>query len=183
MIKRTAISGLLALTLAACGGNDVPSPTERQSEQVSTGPAVEAGDVLLRTDGLTVGAEAFFYAAGQAEVETALASALGPVIERADNDECGAGPMMFTDYPGGVRAHFQDNKLVGWIVDETSDRAQVVGDVQVGTSVAEAEAADGFMMIADTTLDGEFSLGPAIGGFVDGESVTMLYAGTQCFFR
>lgn len=180
---RILIASAGAFLLAACGGNDVPSPTERQSEQASTGPAVAAGDVLLRTDGLTVGAEAFFFAAGQSEVETALTGALGPLIELADNDECGAGPMTFTDFPGGVRVHFQNDKLVGWIMDEVGNRAQVVGDVQVGAAVADAEAADGFMMIADTTLDGEFSLGPAIGGFVDGESVTMLYAGTQCFFR
>jgi len=59
----------------------------------------------------------------------------------------------------------------------------VVGDVQVGALISEAEAADGFAMLAESTLEGEFSLGPAIGGFVDEKSVTTLYAGTQCFFR
>jgi len=179
-----AYSVVLALAaLTACGGNDVPSPAERQQQQSSSGPDISARDVLLRTDGLTAGAEAFYYAAGQAEVEASLASALGPLIERADNDECGAGPMTFVDFPQGLRVHFQDGKLVGWIVDESSDRTKVVGDVQVGALISEAEAADGFAMLAESTLEGEFSLGPAIGGFVDEKSVTTLYAGTQCFFR
>ena len=116
-------------------------------------------------------------------MEASLAAALGPVVERFEMEECGAGPMIAADFPGGVRVNFQEDKLVGWIVDETNDRAKVVGDVQIGTTVAEAEAADGFLMIADSTLEGEFSLGPAIGGFVDQATVTTLYAGTQCFFR
>ncbi|MEL7219011.1 MAG: hypothetical protein AAGK01_11350, partial [Pseudomonadota bacterium] len=64
-----------------------------------------------------------------------------------------------------------------------SGEIALVGDLQLGASQAQAEAADGFDLIEESTLDGEFSLGDKIGGFLEEEEVSMLYAGTQCFFR
>jgi len=171
-----------ALFLTACGSNDVPSPSERQ-QAGATAPAVKAGDVLLRGDGLTVGAESFYFAAGQSEVQTALSEALGEATGSAQNDECGAGPMEFVDYSDDLRVHFQNGSLVGWIIESSSENVAVVGDIQVGSSRADTSGSVGFEMFAESTLGEEFSLGPDIGGFFGADEVSTLYAGTQCFFR
>ncbi len=179
---RILIASAGAFLLVACGGNDVPSPTERQ-QQTADAPAVEEQEILLRGDGLTVGAEAFYFPAGQSEVQTALAELLGKPIGEGENEECGAGPMVHADYSGNLRVNFQNGGLVGWFLDTPIDAVSVVGDVQVGTPRDEALAADGFELFADSTLGEEFFLGSEIGGFLDAEGVSTLYAGTQCFFR
>lgn len=178
-----------ALALAGCDSGDVPSPAERQQGEAAQS-AVAANAVELRGEGLTAGSEAFYFAAGQAEVEAALAKALGASLRSGENAECGAGPITFTDYAGGLTAHFQEGRLVGWNwhAPQDGERAatgtvSLPGKVQIGSPRAEVEAASGFTKVEGSTLGEEFALGSNIGGFVKADAVEMLYAGTQCFFR
>ena len=53
----------------------------------------------------------------------------------------------------------------------------------VGTDRAQVEAMGGFSMIEGSTLGDEFVLGEELAGFFEDGKVSMLYAGTQCFFR
>jgi len=187
---RPALLALAAvLALAGCDSGQVPSPAERQQGEAAQQP-VAADMVELRADGLSTGAEAFFFAAGQQEVEAALAKALGKSLRSGSNPECGAGPITFTDFPGGLTAHFQEGRLVGWnwhLAQEGdapgSGVVRLKGDVQVGSPRAAAEAASGYAPVEGSTLGEEFALGERIGGFIAGDAVEMLYAGTQCFFR
>lgn len=178
-----------ALALSACDSGTVPSPAQRQQGEVEQ-QAVPANTVDLRSEGLVAGAEAFFFAAGQVEVETALAKALGPALRSGSNAECGAGPITFTDFSGGLTAHFQDNQLVGWNWHLAQDgdlpgtgTVKLTGDIQLGSPRAAAQAEPGYAPVEDSTLGEEFALGDRIGGFIEADKVTMLYAGTQCFFR
>ncbi len=178
-----------ALALAGCDNGDVPSPAERQQGEVAQG-SVAANAVELRGEGLSAGPEAFYFAAGQAEVEAALGKALGASLRSGENAECGAGPITFTDYAGGLTAHFQEGRLVGWNWHAPQDgdkpatgTVTLAGKVQVGSPRAEAEAASGFAKVEGSTLGEEFALGQNVGGFIAGDKVEMLYAGTQCFFR
>jgi hypothetical protein len=190
MTKRLALLVLSgALALAGCDSGDVPSPAERQ-QGAAAGGEVAANAVELRAEGLAAGAEAFYFAAGQKEVETALAKALGPALRTGANEECGAGPVTFTDFPGGLTAHFQQGRLVGWNWHLAQDgdtpasgTVKLAGDVQVGSARATVEAAPGFAPVDGSTLGEEFALGQKIGGFIAADKVEMLYAGTQCFFR
>jgi len=192
MTKRLALLSLGgALALAACDDGAVPSPTERQQQQAGSAETPAAVNAVeLRGEGLTAGAEAFYFAAGQKEVEAALGKALGVALRSGENPECGAGPVTFTDYAGGLTAHFQGGRLVGWNwhLPQDGDGAasgtvRLKGDVQLGTARNVLEAAPGFARIEGSTLGEEFALGEAIGGFVKADRVEMLYAGTQCFFR
>ena len=185
----TAFALAGALVLTGCDSGDVPSPAERQQGQTAA-QAVPANVVQLRGEGLTAGAEAFFFAAGQAEVEAALANALGASLRSGDNAECGAGPITFTDFPGGLTAHSQEGRMVGWNWHLAQDgdlpgsgTVRLDGDVQLGTARAALESAPGFAPVEASTLGEEFALGNSIGGFLEADQVTMLYAGTQCFFR
>lgn len=176
-----------AFMLLGCGSNDVPSPVERIEQQTASTQEIPIEAVELRPDGLVAGAEAFYFAAGRNEVETALSAAIGDPRERASNDECGAGPVEFTYFAGGLSVHFQEERLVGWNLREPRDGEEadvsVVGEVQIGTDRATTTASAGFDAFDDSTLGEEFSLGPSIGGFFEEDKVSMLYSGTQCFFR
>lgn len=177
------------LVLAGCDSGDVPSPAERQQGEAAPAP-VAANAVEIRGEGLTAGAEAFYFSAGQTEVEAALAKALGPALRSGQNPECGAGPVTFTDYAGGLTTHFQQGRFVGWNWHAPQDGDSAAtgtialpGSVQLGATRGLVEAAPGFGKIEGSTLGEEFALGGKIGGFIGGDKVEMLYAGTQCFFR
>ncbi|ASJ91534.1 aspartate-semialdehyde dehydrogenase [Porphyrobacter sp. CACIAM 03H1] len=178
-----------ALALAGCDSGEVPSPAERQQGDAPAAP-VSATRVELRSEGLAAGGEAFYFAAGKAEVEAALTRVLGPVLRTGENAECGAGPVVFTDFAGGLTVHFQDDRFVGWNWRAPQDgdapatgTVTLPGKVQLGTARAVVEAAPGFARVEGSTLGEEFALGGEIGGFIAGDKVDMLYAGTQCFFR
>lgn len=181
----------LALSLAGCDSGAVPSPAEAERAGPDTGAAAATDQVDLRADGLSAGPEAFYFAAGRSEVEAALTRALGEATARTSNAECGAGPVEFTDFPGGLAAHFQQGRLVGWnwraLQDGDAAPAGTIrlasGNVAIGAPRAAAEQTAGFALITTSTLGEEFSLGPSIGGFLENDAVAMLYAGTQCFFR
>jgi hypothetical protein len=179
-----------ALALAGCDGGAAPDATATGETQAEAQAQIAANSVQLRGDGLAAGAESFFFAAGQAEVEAALAKALGPKLRGGENPECGAGPVTFTDFAGGLTAHFQDGKLVGWNwhLPQDGDAAatgtiSLAGTVQLGSRRAAVEGVPGFAKLEGSTLGEEFTLAGKIGGFITGDRVEMLFAGTQCFFR
>ena len=169
------------IALAACDSGSVPPPGQEPLRPSAI--EVAEDEVVLRGGGLIVGSEAFYFAAGENEVRGALARVLGKADSDAANDECGAGPMSLVGYPGDLTVNFQNGSLVGWTLMGAGDAISVEGDVQVGTSREEAEAANGFAPFADSTLGEEFSLGDRLGGFIEDDAVAMLYAGRQCFFR
>lgn len=86
--------------------------------------------------------------------------------------------------------HFQQGRLVGWNWHALQDgdtpgpgTVRLKGGVEIGSPRAVVETAPGFSRVEGSTLGEEFALGGKIGGFIEGDSVEMLYAGTQCFFR
>ncbi len=178
-----------ALAIAGCDSGDVPNPADKRAPESQSAPLSDNA-VELRADGVAAASESFYFAAGQTEVEAALVKALGPVQRSGENPECGAGPITFTDFAGGLTAHFQEGRLVGWNWHaprdgdaESKGVIRLPGAVQVGSARSEVEAARGFAKVEASTLGEEFALGPKIGGFIAGDKVEMLYAGTQCFFR
>lgn len=184
---RTFILSISALALAACDSGNVPSPTDRMNDPAAGAESVAIEGVELRGDGLVAGAEAFYFSAGQNEVVGSLSALLGEPVDNAANEECGAGPMQFASFAGGLTVNFKDGLLVGWNLGRADDaeaqQIAVVGDVQIGSDRAAATSADGYKPFAESTLGDEFSLGPRLGGFIEEDAVSMMYAGTQCFFR
>ncbi len=183
-------AGAGALALAGCDSSQAPDAAATGETQSEAQAPVAANAVTLRGDGLAAGAESFFFAAGKAEVEAALGKALGAALRSGENPECGAGPITFTDYAGGLTAHFQEGKLVGWNwhLPQDGDAAAtgtiaLAGKVQLGAPRAAVEGAPRFAKVEGSTLGEEFSLAGGLGGFITGDRVEMLHAGTQCFFR
>lgn len=183
---RLASIGLAVLFLAACDSGQVPSPADRMSGDVPVDIASE-GLVALHGEGLVAGPESFFFAAGQNEVEGAVAKILGEPTGRSEIAECGAGAMTITSFAGELSVNFQSGSLVGWNVGASAegegDKIQIDADVSVGTPLDQLTKANGYAPIEGSTLGNEFALSNTMGGFVEGGKVAALYAGTQCFFR
>lgn len=182
---RYLLIGAAALAIAACDDGKVPSPADRQSGAAEAAAAAEIDlqSVTLRGDGLTSGANSFFFAAGETEVNAALSASLGDASDSGEMAECGAGPMTFANYPGGLTVNFQEGSLVGWVLDGGSDSISVSGDAEIGTPRAQIEALPRFSAIEDSTLGEEFVISGQVAGFMEEDAVSMLYSGVQCFFR
>ncbi|MEO1730681.1 MAG: aspartate-semialdehyde dehydrogenase [Pseudomonadota bacterium] len=178
---RVALIAAAILALAACDSGSVPPPGQEPLR--SSTPQVAEDEVELRGQGLVAGTEAFYFAAGRNEIESATTPILGEPIDVSENFECGSGEMQFTEYSNGLILNFQRGNLVGWNSRDGSGASRAVGDVQVGMLLGDAMAVPGFQLIEDSTLGAEFTLGNAMGGFLEDGKVVMLYAGAQCFFR
>jgi hypothetical protein len=182
MAVRYAFVALVALcSLTACGTEPAPpagAEASATSAEIATGAAV-----ILGGGGLMTGGKALAFSTDRAEAEAALSAVLGQPDSREENGECGAGPMQFTQYPGGLTANFQDERLVGWYFDTANPKVALENGITVGTERARIAASPEFMLIPESTLGEEFALGDAVGGFIEGDKVASLYAGVNCFFR
>lgn len=177
-MMRALVLGVAVLALAACDAGDPVDPVAQSGE------ALDPSLVTLKTDGLNAGPEAFYFAAGQSEVVASLGRALGKPDDSGSMPECGAGPMEFASFPGGLTVNFQNGALVGWNLGAGDANITFNDDIGIGAARSNVEMMPGFTMIEGSTLGEEFALGEEgpFGFFEDGK-VSMLYAGTQCFFR
>ena len=193
---RWTMIGMAALALAACSESD-PEPTGESAElalqETPNLPADPDGVVRLRGDGLEVTGPLgtmLSFGSPRETVEAELAKSLGEARDAGTNTECGAGPIAFTEYPGGLALNFQQGKLVGWSLrDGEGDSADIVTAEGIALDSSEAELAAAYEveMIEDSTLGEEFTTPAGIFGFLTGEGaqkeVESLHAGTNCFFR
>ena len=201
MRKGMLFSG--CLFLAACGGepaNTVVEPPNAVPEQVATPPANLAAEAPAAEDrplvNLAPGALSFVdpnsgraielaFGSERAVVERAVEAALGKPAERGSNGECGEGAMDFARMPGGLRVWFQEDKFVGWFVDDASSKLSTASGVGVGstrkdlTGVYDAK-------IAESSLGEEFTAGD-LSGLLSGAGptakVTAIWSGQVCNFR
>jgi hypothetical protein len=194
MSMRFAMIGAAALALAACSGREeTAESSELALQETANLPADPAGVVRLRGDGLEVTGPLgtmLSFGSPRETVEAELAKALGEARDAGTNEECGAGPVAFTEYRGGLTLNFQNGTLAGWSLGEgdgqSADIATAEG-IDLASSEAELAAAYEVEMIADSTLGEEFTTPAGIFGFLTGEEaqkeVESLHAGTNCFFR
>lgn len=197
IVSRTALALATLTVLASCDRAQTPAASETAAPAVeaastptATAPAQAAGGLAVEGEGLRIfdatgAARALPFETPQATVIAAATASIGGAApELSTNDECGAGPIQFVDYANGLQLLFQDGKFGGWGLREPG--LTTVDGVGVGMTRASLVEDHTIEIIADSTLEGEFTMGE-MGGFLSGAgpdaTVSSLYAGLTCFFR
>lgn len=181
-----------ALILAACSQEpqeDVTTVDLEGTEKPTTNPLIERyDDVKIVVDANGVGAKgvrSLKFGTARDEVDKALQSAFGKAPETSRIEECGAGPMEFSQF-GPLQVGYLDGKLAGWFLGE--GKGVVTSDgIRPGTTL-DALSSERQVQRLDTTLEGEFQYTAADYGTITGfaapdRTVTALAAGVTCFFR
>lgn len=195
---RNTLATVLVLGLAACSppASDTPAAPVESAAPPSSGPAPAVtgkAAVALDPGGLMIviadtgSTRMLDFGLPQAqviEIVTTVAGAPGPVTT---NSECGAGPMQFAEFPGGLTLLFQDDKLAGWSVGlGSAGKQSTMSGVGVGSTRSDLVAAYSGVTVSETSLGQEFSAG-GLFGILDGPGATakieVMWAGTSCVFR
>ncbi len=200
----------LAIVVLACSGSDGvrhtagtraasdDAPAGEPAGAVSPGPPAVAPDtpsaatlIALDGDGLMLvdssgSTRAVAFGASEAVVLRAATAAFGEPRDRSSNQECGAGPLEFVSFDGGLLVSLQRGKFVGWTVRRTSGRGpSTMSGIGLGSTRAELEAAYA-AKVATSSLGVEFSAGGLSGVLASKAStapITDLWAGANCIAR
>ena len=191
-----ALAGVAALALAACQQSDEasqPEPVTEDQIAAQTPNAPSDRPINLIADGLVIaapeaGGDATILNFGdkQENVVEALTMVFGGP-QFGTNEECGAGPMEYANFDKFV-AHFQDDRFVGWMVNEPSARAKFTGPdgVTLGMSATDLRKLPTFDAVDDSTLGEEFTVGGnemLVSGLIEDNQVAVLWGGVACNFR
>lgn len=189
--------------LAACKPAADKAPAEAEPaappmpEAKADGPAAATTAISLDGEGLRFidknsgKASLLAFGVPRAQAEEALGRVAGTLDDRSSNEECGAGAMDFTRFDA-MTLNFQGGKFVGWFLgnEPGADQYSSMSGIAIGTTRAKAAESVTLVMMEDSTLGEEFSLGSGdkvIGGMfaAPGEAakIDALFAGTNCFFR
>lgn len=128
------------------------------------------------------------FAFGNAK-ETVLAGlerSLG-AASQGTNEECGAGPVEFANWPDGLSVAFQDGKFVGWgAAPDGPGGWKTASGIGPGSTRAEVQQAHPDAEMRETTLGTEFSAAEVHGLLEDNapdSKITFLWAGVSCMAR
>ena len=127
------------------------------------------------------------YGADADVVVTALVASLGPPLSRGTNADCGAGPVEFVTFDGGLSVVVQKARFVGWSTGarSTSRTLTTMSGIGVGATRAGLDSVHA-AVVSRTSLGVEFAAG-GVFGVLDGEGpsarITDLWSGTSCVAR
>jgi len=128
---------------------------------------------------------AFGSPAGQ--VIDAVSAAVGTVQSRGINADCGAGPVEFVSFDGGLSLVMQHTKFVGWSARKGRASATLTTMTGVGVGSTRAALDSSYTAaVLRTTLGTEFSAGGLQGVLASASpsaSITDMWAGTSCVAR
>jgi hypothetical protein len=145
-----------------------------------------AGDGLVLIDPVGGKANTIPFGIPRNSAVALIAGARGDVGAEGENVECGAGPLEYANFAGGLVLSFQDDKFVGWTVGKGGEASLTTATgIHLGSTRSALDAAGGAEVVA-SSLGTEFSHG-GLSGLLDGEGdaakVTDLWAGTTCITR
>jgi len=181
--------------LAAANNVASAAPANAAAPVNATAPAPQSGlELRLAGSGLTAGqpglhpSSVHAFGMSRAAIVAAVAAIRGPATGEGANEECGAGPMQFTNF-GRLVLNFQEDRWVGWHLGGPPATPPLKTDWDLGIGSPRADLDDGDRaqaQVSQTSLGTEFSVGD-IHGLLSGNganaTVTDLWAGTGCAFR
>ncbi len=184
MIRKGALFAL-PLALAACGQQE-GADGEQTADSAPLEASLADAKIVVDANGVGAKGDPMRFGTLRTDVDHTLESAFGSAPNTTGNDECGAGPMEFSQF-GPLQVGYQDDKLAGWFLGK--GQGVVTSDgVAPGVTSLESLKLERQVQELDTTLDGEFQYTSAdygtITGFADPDgTITGLAAGVTCFFR
>ncbi len=195
----------LLLTTAACtrtpdaanGTDPTPGavdPVTPVPGDPTSGDRVEDTESLIALSGeglqlvgdQTGSTTALEFGTDMAMVEGVVTNILGTPLQSGLNEECGAGPQMITQWPGGLVLHAADGEFIGWSARPDTDKTfTTMAGVGIGSSRSELESTY-TVEVLESSLGTEFSTGDLFGILTSDAPDAMvenLWAGTTCNFR
>ncbi|HCJ20736.1 MAG TPA: hypothetical protein DHV64_04225, partial [Erythrobacter sp.] len=105
---------------------------------------------------------------------------------KSRNEECGAGPMDFSQF-GPLQIAYLDGSFAGWFV-RAGEGVVTADGIAPGVTTLDALQDERQVQQLDTTLEGEFQYTTGDYGTITGfaapdGSIDALQAGISCFFR
>lgn len=173
---------------------EAPAPTadvrgldaEQASTKTETAVLAVEGEGIRFFNPVTTAATPLSFGRPQSEVLATLERIRGPA-GRGTNQDCGAGPVQYANWPDGLSLVFQRNRFVGWGLDSRAAGAiATAGSIGPGSTRAALDGTYGNVEVGTTTLGDEFSAGGFF-GLLDGPNVTSritnMWAGVNCVAR
>lgn len=187
MEVKTSDAGPMAASEAAQGA---PPPA---AEAVTSGPVVaEQPKLAVDSEGLRWflppdgSARPLAFGTPEAEVLASLERVRGQAAKGV-NQDCGAGPVQYANWPDGLSLVFQDGEFAGWGLDRRASGSLATAN-GVGPGMTRSALAESFGSVAfqNTSLGTEFAAGE-IFGVLDGRGpeakITDMWAGVNCVAR
>ncbi len=109
---------------AGVQGEGAQGERDHSQESEPSAQAVISSRVHTLGTGLEIagpGAQKLAFGQERAVVEQAVVSRMGEPVSRLANQECGAGPMQFTSFAGGLTLNFQDGAFAGWALERSEE--------------------------------------------------------------
>ena len=166
----------------------VPSTPDATSAPVATSDVVLAveGEGLRLFNRASSAASAIAFGSPAANVLSVLERLRGPA-SKGTNQDCGAGPVEYANWPDGLSLVFQRNRFVGWSLNKRA--AGVTGTssgIGPGSTRAELDAAYGSVQVRASSIGQEFSTAN-FAGVIDGPNmrskITDMWSGISCVAR
>ncbi|MGI8943532.1 MAG: hypothetical protein ACR2FJ_04730, partial [Qipengyuania sp.] len=111
----------VSLALVACGSAESEPAQPVENSRPGTNPLLERfDDVVLVVDANGLGGyqkEPLRFGAAREDVEAVAAAAFDSAGETSRNEECGAGPMDFSQH-GPLSIAYQYGRFAGWFLRE-----------------------------------------------------------------
>jgi len=173
---------------------DAPPATATDAAPVNAAtPTLASAGPVLAVDG--EGLRLFDRATGSARVLAfgqPRAAVLGPLetlrgpAGTGTNQDCGAGPVAYANWPDGLSLVFQDGRFAGWVLDGRAAGA-ITTAAGIGPGSTRARLADAYAVTVEpSSLGTEFRAGE-ISSVLDGAgtraTITDMWAGVSCIAR
>lgn len=191
-MKHLALAVLAALASAsmACGGAEVARDVSSGDSSELVPPPVTTlialdGDGLMLVD-RSGSTRAVAFGTPEAQLLSAATAALGGSSDRTSNVECGAGPLEFVSFAGGLTVNLQAAKFVAWSVRTAGgQQLRTMSGIGLGSTRAELEGVYAAKVVT-SSLGVEFSAGGLAGVLASKAAtapITHLWAGANCIAR
>ncbi len=175
-------------SIESAGNSAIRGDMNAQPGSATTQKAVLAveGEGIRFFNPVTAAATPIPFGRPQSEVLAMLERVRGPA-GKGTNEDCGAGPVQYANWPDRLSLVFQRDRFVGWSLDGRAAGAiSTAGSIGPGSTRESLDGTYGDIEVQKTSLGDEFR-GGGFFGLLDGPNatsrITNMWAGVNCVAR